>query len=124
MVMKPMNNKRVLVVEDHRPNARLLALLVERCGVEAAVAYDGAEALTMILADKPDLILLDLMLPIMTGNDLLKALRADGNLSDIPVVIITTKEEPELGAPYGLPYIRKPFEPAQVQQIVEELLKR
>lgn len=73
-------------------------------------------------ADKPDLILLDLMLPIMTGNELLEAMRDDKSLSDIPVVIVTTKEEPDVGAPYGLPYIRKPFEPGQVQQLVQELL--
>lgn len=73
-------------------------------------------------ADRPDLVLLDLILPVITGEQVLKTMRAAPELSDIPVVIITTKEEPDLETPYGLPYTRKPFEPAQVQQIMEELL--
>jgi|LSQX01.2.fsa_nt_gb twitching motility two-component system response regulator PilH len=118
-----MSDKLVLVVEDHRPNARLLALLAQRCGVTAQVVSNGAEALIAMQTQRPDLILLDLMMPIMTGNELLEVMRSDPGMSTIPVVIVTTEEEPEVGTPYGLPYIRKPFDPAEVQQVIEELLK-
>jgi len=118
-----MSDKLVLVVEDHRPNARLLGLLAQRCGVTAQMVSNGAEALIAMQAQRPDLILLDLMMPIMTGNELLEVMRSDPDLSTIPVVIVTTKEEPHVSTPYGLPYIRKPFDPAQVQQVIEELLR-
>jgi two-component system response regulator AdeR len=102
-----MSDKLVLVVEDHHPNARLLALLAQRGGVTAQMVSNGAEALLEMQARRPDLILLDLMMPIMTGNELLAVMQ----------------EEPHVGTPYGLPHIRKPFDPAQVQQVIEELLK-
>ncbi len=117
-----MHRKLALVVEDHLPNARLLAVLVERCGVRAEIAYNGVEALTMMQATKPDLVLLDLLMPIMTGDELLEIMQANADLSAIPVVIITTEEEAEKGNPYGLPYMRKPFNPADVQRIIREML--
>jgi CheY-like chemotaxis protein len=79
-----MSDKLVLVVEDHRPNARLLGLLVQRCGVTAQMASNGAEALLAMQAQRPDLILLDLMMPIMTGNELLEVMRADAELANHP----------------------------------------
>jgi CheY-like chemotaxis protein len=118
-----MNEKLVLVVEDHHPNARLLALLAERCGVGVQIADNGAEALLKMKAQRPDLILLDLMMPIMTGDELLEVMWADPELSTIPVVIFTTEQEPSWSKLYGLPCIRKPFEPAQVQQVIEQLLR-
>jgi CheY-like chemotaxis protein len=117
-----MAQKYVLVVEDERPNARLLTLLLQRCGIRAEIAQNGREALTMMGAQRPDLVLLDMIMPIMRGEDVLATMRADSDLRDIPVVTISTLDEYTVDGSCELPHIRKPFDPAEVQRIVCEVL--
>jgi adenylate cyclase len=117
-----MANKLVLVIEDERPNARLLSLLVERCGVGAAIAHDGKEGLEMIRALRPDLVLLDMVMPIMRGEELLSILRADPELRQVPVIIISTLESLDTGEASELPHLRKPFEPLEVMRMIRQAL--
>lgn len=117
-----MPGKTVLVVEDQLAIATLLRRLVERCGAQADVAYDGEQALARMRRRRPDLILLDLKMPLMSGQELLEVMAGDASLSDIPVVVVSTDENAAAYVSRGTPVITKPFAPADVEHIVREVL--
>jgi CheY-like chemotaxis protein len=117
-----MAEKLALVVEDERLIAMLLALLAEDCGMKAVVAGDGSEALEMMRTRKPDLLLLDLIMPVMSGDKLLAIMETDPDLSDVPVIVISTSTEVIKGVERQLPRLRKPFEPAEVKRLIQETL--
>jgi len=103
----------VLVVDDEESIQRLLRFSLEREGFEVLTAGNGVEALKVAYARRPDLIVLDLMLPGMSGLDFLKFLRADEKLRETPVIILSCRGEEEdkvLGLETGADdYIPKPF---------------
>lgn len=118
--------RKVLVVDDEPDMLTLLAMRLEAAGVHALVATDGAEALEIAKTQRPDLILLDLVLPKLNGYDVCAVLRHNPALQHIPIVMLTartqTKDERagfECGADA---YVRKPFEPAKLFQLVYALL--
>ncbi|MEN6302349.1 MAG: response regulator [Armatimonadia bacterium] len=117
-----MDKKLVLVVEDERTIATLLAHLVRSCGVRVEVAHHGKKALEMMRAQKPDLVLLDLIMPIMSGPELLATMDVEPDLKDVPVVVISTAEEPGEAVEREVRHLRKPFEPSEVKQVVREML--
>ncbi len=88
-----MENKKILIVEDDTVLANALSLSLQDKGYQIEVATDGAEAERMIKSIKPNLILLDLLLPIKNGFEVLKGLRSDAELKDTPVVILTNFEQ-------------------------------
>lgn len=87
--------KKVLVVEDDQFLANAYKLKLSKSGYEASVASDGAEALELMKKDKPDIILLDLIMPNMDGFSCLEAMKADGDLKTIPVVIASNLDQTE-----------------------------
>lgn len=86
---------RILVVDDDPSVRRLLSVQLGLAGHEVHIAEDGAEALTEIGRQKPDLLVLDVMMPLMDGWQLLRALRAKPLYADLPVVLLTAKSLPE-----------------------------
>ncbi|MGJ3701232.1 response regulator [Variovorax sp. AFSI2.2] len=120
-----MNEKRVLVVEDDADSASILEAYLKRDGFVVAVASDGAQAVTLHAQWKPDLVLLDVMLPKLGGTEVLSAIRRAG---DTPVIMVTAiGDEPEkLGAlRYGADdYIVKPYSPKEVVARVYAVLRR
>ncbi len=82
---------KVLVVDDLPATVRLLAADLEQQGHEVSVACDGCEALAMAAADRPDVILLDIMLPGMDGIEVCRRLKADDDLRMVPVIFVTAK---------------------------------
>ena len=111
--------KRILIVEDEKNIVDILRFNMNREGYETLEAYDGETGLALARREKPDLILLDVMLPKMIGFDVCKALRSEGD--NVPVIILTAREEEEdkvLGLELGADdYITKPF-------AIRELLAR
>ncbi|MBQ7713546.1 MAG: response regulator transcription factor [Oscillospiraceae bacterium] len=103
--------KRVLIVEDEKNIVDIIRFNLNREGYETLEAYDGETGLALARAEKPDLILLDVMLPKLIGFDVCKALRGEGD--NVPVIILTAREEEEdkvLGLELGADdYITKPF---------------
>jgi DNA-binding response OmpR family regulator len=84
-----LDSKKIMIVDD---DVTLLEMYIERLKAEGAIisqAYDGEEALEKMKKSKPELILLDVMMPKMNGFDVLKAMQADADLSKIPVIILT-----------------------------------
>ena len=103
--------KKVLIVEDEKNIVDILRFNLQRSGYDTVEAYDGEDGLNKALAENPDLILLDVMLPKMIGFDVCKTLRQKGN--NVPVIILTAREEEAdkvLGLEIGADdYITKPF---------------
>jgi two-component system phosphate regulon response regulator PhoB len=119
---------RILVIEDERDLQQVLAYNLRKEGHEVLQALDGAEGLRAVRAYKPDLVLLDLMLPDLPGTEVCKALKADPSTGAIPVFMLTAKGEEidrvlgfELGAE---DYVVKPFSVRELLLRVQAILRR
>jgi CheY-like chemotaxis protein len=117
-----MAEELVLVVDDELPIAALLTHLVRSYGLRAEAAHDGKQALEMIRTHKPDLVLLDLIMPVMNGSSLLAIMESDPDLRDVSVIVISTSTEPIRGVKREVPRLRKPFEPTEVKRLVLKTL--
>ncbi len=117
--------KRVLVIEDEPNISEALRFILTRNGWAVDVSADGLGALARLRADPPDLLILDLMLPDVSGFDILKALRAEDQTRALPVLMLTAKgqmadraEAERLGATR---FMTKPFANSEVVEAVREL---
>lgn len=121
-----MSTKRVLIVDDESSLRTLVRVNLEVDGLDVSEAVDGIEAMNMLQESKPDLILLDIMMPGKDGIEVLEELAADKNLRDIPVILLTAKgeqEDLERGAALGARgHITKPFDPEQMVRTVKAAL--
>lgn len=122
-----MNKQRILVVDDDKEVVRLMRAYLEQAGYEVLVAYDGDTAVHILRRDKPDLLLLDLMLPDRDGYDITRLVRADPTLAGIPIIMLTARVEDtdkivglEMGAD---DYVTKPYNPREVVARVRARLR-
>jgi len=99
-------NGCVLVVDDEEDIRETLREVVEMGGCEAIVAANGADGLQLLAKRRPCLIILDLLMPVMSGEEMLEAMRKQPELAALPVVISTSAPE---RAPAGVPVLRKPL---------------
>lgn len=119
---------RILIVDDE-PNIVLsLEFLMEQAGFEVAVAGDGEAALAQLAAFRPDLVLLDIMLPRLNGYEVCQRMRADPDWSRIKVVMLSAKGR-ELEVSKGLAlgadaYVTKPFSTRELMTLVQRLLSQ
>ncbi|HEY6970580.1 MAG TPA: response regulator [Candidatus Angelobacter sp.] len=118
--------KRILIVEDNATSRELLRTVLEKQGYTILEARDGEEALQQLKQSTPDLVLLDIQIPIRDGYDVLKAIRGDERLSNLPVVALTASamrgdREKALAAGFT-GYIAKPVGPTQLRDEVRRLL--
>jgi two-component system alkaline phosphatase synthesis response regulator PhoP len=120
--------QRILVVDDDREIVRLVRTYLEQSGYDVLTAYDGETALHILRRERPDLMLLDLMLPERNGWDVTRAVRGDGSLAAMPIIMLTARVEDhdkivglELGAD---DYVTKPFNPGEVVARVRAVLRR
>ncbi len=119
--------KRILVVEDEADLVKAIQIRLEQAGYETLVAYNGQEALEKTRKEKPDLIILDLMLPKIDGYKVCGLLKADTRYNKIPIVMLTARaqeSDEKLGLELGADaYITKPFQHEVVLAKIKELLK-
>jgi two-component system phosphate regulon response regulator PhoB len=120
--------RTILIVEDEKEIQDLLAHYLRKEGFAPILAADGEAALSAARKEKPDLILLDILLPKADGLEVLRAVRSDANLARTPVVMLTAKGDEtdrviglELGAD---DYIPKPFSPREVVARIKAILRR
>ena len=123
-----MVKQRILVVDDDREVVRLLRAYLEQAGYEVLVAYDGETALHNLRRERPDLLLLDLMLPDRDGYDITRIVRADALLSALPIIMLTARVDDtdkivglEMGAD---DYVTKPYNPREVVARVRARLRK
>jgi two-component system, chemotaxis family, sensor kinase CheA len=117
----------ILVVDDSLTTRSLEKSILESHGYHVRVAVDGAEALHLIRTEKPALVISDVMMPRMTGFELLAELKADSALSRIPVILVTSLESKaeqarglELGADAYI--VKRRFDQSELMQIVQQIL--
>ncbi|HJT77149.1 MAG TPA: winged helix-turn-helix domain-containing protein [Gemmataceae bacterium] len=119
---------RILIIEDERDLTELLVYNLHREGYETVTAHDGQEGLRKAQMLLPDLVLLDLMLPVLSGQDVLRELRAGERTRGIPVVVLTARAEETdqiVGFSLGADdYVTKPFSPRVLMQRIKALWRR
>jgi DNA-binding response OmpR family regulator len=120
--------EKILIVDDEKDIVKVLDYNLKKEGFRAVSCYDGEDALDLAFKERPDLIILDLMLPGLDGLEVCKTLKKDVKTSYIPIIMLTAKSEEsdkiiglELGAD---DYITKPFSPRELIARVKAVLRR
>ena len=124
---RPMSQQRILVVDDDKEVVRLMRAYLEQANYQVLMAHDGETAIHMLRREKPDLLLLDLMLPDRDGWDITRLVRADPSLAHIPIIMLTARVDDtdkivglEMGAD---DYVTKPYNPREVVARVRARLR-
>jgi two-component system alkaline phosphatase synthesis response regulator PhoP len=119
---------KILVVDDEKDILELVGLILSEEGMEVLQALDGLSALEIARKEKPDLILLDIMMPEIDGWEVLKILKIEEETKNIPVAMLTCKTETRdkvLGIQEGaIDYITKPFAPEDLLVRVQDMLAK
>jgi two-component system cell cycle response regulator DivK len=122
-----MTRKRILVVEDTEDNRQILRDLLTNAGFDIVEAYDGQAAVMAAARFRPDLILMDIQLPILNGYEAIRRIKADAALQPIPIIAVTSyalsgdREKARIAGCDG--YVAKPYSPRQLLATVRELLE-
>jgi len=120
--------QKILIVEDERDIADLVGFNLERAGYSVMKAHDGITGAEVAIRERPDLVILDLMLPGKDGYGVFKELRRDSRSRDIPVIMLTARAQTEdriQGLEAGADdYLTKPFSPKELMLRVQAVLKR
>jgi DNA-binding response OmpR family regulator len=120
--------KKVLAVDDKPNIIMLIKSKLKANGFEVITAYNGATALELAFSEKPDLVLLDIMMPNMDGFEVFQKLKENDSMKDVPVVFLTASGQRsdesramEMGAKY---FLTKPFSPNHLLEIVNKALNQ
>ncbi len=118
--------KRILIVDDEEDIVNLVRMILEDAGYTVVSVTDGRDALRQVATDKFDLILLDIMMPFLSGWEVLEAMRSQKETKDIPVALLTARASPrEDNQPHPTDYcdyITKPFEPDDLLRRIRQIL--
>jgi DNA-binding response OmpR family regulator len=119
---------RVLIIDDEAPIRLLCRVNLEAEGMEVSEAADGANGIEAARRERPDVILLDVMMPRLDGWEVADALLQDESTSEIPIIFLTARAEVrdrarglDIG---GVEYITKPFNPLELAPLIESLMER
>ena len=119
--------KKIVYIEDDLEMTYLIKMILERKGYEIISTNDGMEGFEIIEREKPDLVLLDLMMPNIDGWDIYHQLKSNENTNQIPVIVISAKAQP-IDKVLGMQiakvnnYISKPFRPQELLESIESIL--
>jgi DNA-binding response OmpR family regulator len=116
--------RKILVADDEPLTAEMLVLMLTFRGYDVVCAYNGADALERARTEKPDAVLLDVLMPGLEGDEVVRALRADPELADRPVVLFSSADENEIewreaGANV---FLQKPLDLRELPDLVDALL--
>ena len=119
--------KKILVADDEEDVKIIMQLYLESKGYEIVTSYDGLDTLDKVKTEKPDLILLDVMMPVIDGFEVCKKLKDSPDTASIPIVMVSAAshaESKQRGLDAGaVEYIVKPFEPDHLVEVVRKILK-
>ncbi len=117
--------RKILTCDDEKHIVRLIQVNLERQGYEVITAFNGAECLAKVKEDRPDLIVLDVMMPEMTGFEVLDILKKDPETENIPVIMLTARAQDSdvlRGWQSGVEcYLTKPFNPMELIAFVKRI---
>jgi two-component system, cell cycle response regulator DivK len=121
-----MSQRTVLYVEDNEFNRKIVRQLLRRTTYRLVEAEDGEAALTSVRQERPDLILMDVQLPKMSGLDVTRALRADPVLADVPIIVVTSfalsGDDQRAMAAGASAYLAKPYSPRELLDLIRRFL--
>lgn len=113
LYLEPMSKAKIVVADDDLDLCELLEMKLRQSNYEVFTALDGAQALEVVRSVKPSLVILDIMMPLMTGMEVLRHLKAESATADIPIILMTAKrQESDVNSGFALgvvDYIVKPF---------------
>lgn len=124
--------KKILLIDDDPDFVEAVRVIIASGGYDVKVAYDGAEGLEAVALDKPDLIILDVMMPVMNGHEACAKLKADPETAKIPIILLTAVADRVTTSTYthrdmleseAEDYMPKPVEPAELLNLVQQWLK-
>lgn len=119
--------KKILAVDDERHIVRLVQVNLERAGYQVVTAYDGKEALEKVEDERPDMVVLDVMMPYMDGFEVLQQLRKNPSTRDLPVIMLTAKaQDADVFRGWQMNcdcYLTKPFNPMELISFVRRIFK-
>ncbi len=124
--------KKILLIDDDPDFVEAVRVIIENGGYDVQVAYDGAEGLEAVGQQKPDLIILDVMMPVMNGHEACAKLKADPETAKIPIILLTAVADRVTTSTYthrdmleseAEDYMPKPVEPVELLNLVEQWLK-
>lgn len=126
------DKKKILLVDDDPDFVEAVKVIVESGGYDVRVAYDGKEGLEAVAEEKPDLIVLDVMMPVMNGHEACNELKKNSATAEIPVILLTAVAERVTTSTYthrdmlesdAEDYMPKPVEPAELLERIKSWLK-
>ncbi len=122
-----MTPRRILIVEDTEDNRRIMRDLLSNAGFDIVEAHDGQAAIAAAANHVPDLILMDIQLPVLNGYEAIRRIKADPKLQAIPIIAVTsyalTGDKESARAAGCDRYVAKPFSPRQLLATIRELLE-
>lgn len=123
-----MASEKILIVDDEIDLVETLSFRFEAAGYKVMAAHDGLEGLSVARAEKPDLIILDVMMPKMDGYQVCRLLKFDQNMKNTPIIMLTARgqeQDKQIGGQVGADlYMTKPFDSKILLTKVEELLAK
>lgn len=118
--------RRILIADDDPVILRLIQVNLELEGYEVLTANNGQEAVDVAMAERPDLVILDIMMPRLDGYQACERLKSDDTTKEIPVIFLSAKAQQgdiEKGRSFGVAaYLTKPFDPTELLEVVEQHL--
>lgn len=118
--------KKILLADDEEDVKTILTMFLENKGYEVCTAFDGLDAMNQAKTEKPDLLLLDIMMPLIDGFEVCKKLKSDPETAKLPIVMLSAAahaESVQKGLDAGaVDYLVKPFEPEQLEKILNDVL--
>ncbi len=124
--------KKILLVDDDPDFVEAVKVIVESGGYDVTVAYDGKEGLEAVAKEKPDLIVLDVMMPVMNGHEACARLKDNKDTANIPIILLTAVADRVTTSTYthrdmleseAEDYMPKPVEPAELLELIKSWLK-
>ncbi len=124
--------KKILLIDDDPDFVEAVRVIIASGGYDVRVAYDGAEGLEAVAQEKPDLIILDVMMPVMNGHEACAKLKANPETAKIPIILLTAVADRVTTSTYthrdmleseAEDYMPKPVEPAELLSLVQQWLK-
>lgn len=126
------DKKKVLLVDDDPDFVEAVKVIVESGGYDVQIAYDGKEGLEAVAQNKPDIIILDVMMPVMNGHEACAKLKGNPDTADIPIILLTAVADRVTTSNYSHrdmleseaeDYMPKPVEPQELLELIKGWLK-
>ncbi len=127
-VTTPARPPTILCIDDDQLVLRITHDALSQCGFQTLIASDGPTGIALAKGERPDLILLDILMPDMSGFEVCRCLRADSDLADTPIILLTALDDPNVdleGSRAGATLtMRKPFGPEVIVETIQQILGR